>query len=189
MRFSNRLDMEDHIKHIVKSVRSRYWTLRNLKRNGFNEAELVQVYKTILRPVTEYGCPAFHSSLTDEQDKRLERVQDHALKCIFGPALSARRLRGKAGITTLREGREELVHKFALKCSRDPVFSHWFPKIMTRRSSRTNTDQIYLEEKARCDRLKNSPLFYFRRVLNGKIGKTYGTRNKAYREGMIYGDN
>ena len=36
VRFSNRLDMEDHVQHIVKSMRSRYWTLRNLKLNGFN---------------------------------------------------------------------------------------------------------------------------------------------------------
>ena len=36
LRFSNRLDMEDHVAYIIKSMRSRYWTLRNLKLNGFN---------------------------------------------------------------------------------------------------------------------------------------------------------
>ena len=182
LRFSNKLDMEAHVAHIIKSVRSRYWTLRNLKSNGFNTEELVQVYKTMLRPVVEYGCPVFHSSLTDDQDERLERLQKHALKCIYGPELSARRLRGLAGKTTLRQRREELVEKFALKYSKDPAFDHWFP----RRTGRpTRNSAVYLEERARCERLKNSPLFYFRRVLNGKIGKTYGTRNKNYREDVV----
>lgn len=188
IRFSNRLDMEDQVKHVVKAFRARYWTLRNLKGNGFNNEELVQVYKTMIRPLAEYGCPAYHSSLTDEQDERLERLQDHALKCIFGPEKSARKLRGLAGLTTLRERREELVLKFATKCANDPAFDHWFPRRVTGRNTRNKNTETYLEEKARCDRLKNSPLYYFRRILNGTIGKHYGTRNKNYREDIVTED-
>ena len=33
--------------------------------------------------------------------------------------------------------------------------------------------------------MKNSPVFYFRRILNGKVGKAYGTRNKLYREDVV----
>ena len=182
LRLSNRLDMEEHVKYIIKAFRARYWTLRNLKGNGFNTEELVQVYKTMIRPIAEYGCPAFHSTLTDEQDERLERLQDHALKTIFGVGKSARTLRGEARITTLRERREELVSKFAHKCANDPAFDHWFPKRETTRNTRNKNTETYLEEKARCDRLKNSPIFYFRRILNGKVGKEYGKRNRSYRE-------
>ena len=181
--FSNRLDMEEHVLHIIRAMSSRYWTLRNLKLNGFTTDELVHVYKTMLRPVVEYGCPVYHLSLTDDQDERIERLQDHALKCIFGPELSARRLRGLAGLTTLRERREEIVKKFAIKSSNDPALAHWFPLREATRTTR-NTD-IYLEERARCERLRNSPLFYFRRILNGKVGKTYGSRNKQYREDVV----
>ena len=172
--------MEAHVAHIIKAMRSRYWTIRNLKTNGFNTEELLHVYKTMLRPVVEYGCVVFHSSLTDEQDERIERLQDHALKCIYGMELSARRLRGLSGLPTLRERREQIVSKFAHKCANDPAFEHWFPRRSTGRITR-NAD-TYLEEKARCERLKNSPLYYFRRILNGKVGKTYGSRNKENRE-------
>ena len=48
LRFSNRLDMEDHVAHIIKSMRSRYWTLRNLKLNGFSTEELVHATKPCL---------------------------------------------------------------------------------------------------------------------------------------------
>ena len=185
MRFSNRLDMEDHVKYIIKTVRSRYWTRRNLKANGFTNDELVQVFKTILRPVVEYACPVYHLSLTDEQDEGIERLQDHALKCIYGTELSARRLRGIAGLPTLRERREEIVKKFAHKCTNDPAFDHWFPRRVVSRNTRNGGNEPFLEERARCDRLKNSPLFYFRRILNGKEGKKYGTRNKQYREDTV----
>ena len=39
-----------------------------------------------------------------------------------------------------------------------------------------------MEEQARCNRLRDSPIFYMRRRLNGKEGKTYGERNKDYRD-------
>ena len=46
----------------------------------------------------------------------------------------------------------------------------------------SRSSQKYKEEFARCDRLKNSPLYYMRRRLNGKEGKTYGKRNSKYRD-------
>ena len=170
VRFSNKLDIEEHVLYIEKAMRSRYWVLRNLKGNGFNTEELLHVYKTMIRPVVEYACPVYHSSLTDGQDERIERLQDHALKTIFGSELSARRLRGEANLETLRDRRENIVKKFAIKCSNDPAFSHWFLRRQTTRVARNN--ELYLEEKARCDRLKNSPIYYLRRILNGKPGKT-----------------
>ena len=115
----------------------------------------------------------------------IERLQDHALKCVYGTDKSARRLRGLAGIGTLRERREELCRKFANKCVRDPVFEKWFPLRTTRRSGRTGGNELYLEENARCERLKNSPIYYFRRLLNGKEGKRIGMRNKEYRQDII----
>ena len=86
-------------------------------------------------------------------------------------------------MATLRERREEIVRKFAIKCSNDPAFDHWFPKKNTGRVTRSK--EIYLEEQARCERLKNSPLYYFRRILNDKPGKLYGSRNSSYREEVI----
>ena len=72
-------------------------------------------------------CSIIHSSLTDEQDERIERLQDHALKTIYGSKLSPRKLRGMAGLSTLRSRRKELASKFAHKCLADPVFAGWFP--------------------------------------------------------------
>ena len=117
--------------------------------------------------------------MTDEQDELLDNLQNHALKCIFGP-MSGRKLREKANLPTLRSRREDLCDKFAVKLAANPLFTHWFPQKTTRARGAVKQEK-YLEEKARCDRLKNSPLYYFRRRLNGKEGKVYGKRNEEYR--------
>ena len=154
-----------------------------MKRNGFNKEELLKVYKTMLRPVADYACAVYHSSLSNEQDEKIERLQSHALKCIYGPWISARKMRDLAGITTLRKRRETICDKFVKKCLGNPLFDHWFLRKMTRTSHRNKkTNEEFLEKKARCKRLFDSPIFYFRRRLNGKVGKEYGKRNAEYRE-------
>ena len=133
----------------------------------------------------EYAAPVFHASLTDEQDESLEKLQVQALKAIFDPQLSGRKLREKADIETLRSRREEISLKFARKCTANPRTCHLFPFKNTRTSARHTRNgpaEIYQETKARCERLKNSPLHYFRRVLNGKVRKNYGARYAEYRE-------
>ena len=89
-------------------------------------------------------------------------------------------MREKAGVSTLRARRIEMCDKFAEKAAKNPMFMRWFPPREGRSSARGG--EVYKEYIARTDRLKNSPLFYFRRRLNGKAGKTYGQRNKEYRD-------
>lgn len=183
MHFSNRPDPSQvQVLAIQKKIRSRYWMLRNLKKSGFTEDELVKVYKTMIRPVADYGSVVYHSSLTDQQDELLETLQNNALKCIFGPGVSGRRMREMADIQTLRKSREEMCDKFAVKLANNPLFADWFPLKTTWTSLRSGKGhEIYKESKARCGRLQNSPFYYYRRRLNGKEGKTYGKRNAEYR--------
>ena len=117
VRFSNRPDWKEHVAWIRKSFRARLWILRNLKKSGFNADELVHVYQSMLRPVAEYACVVFHSGLTDEQDEQIELLQNQALKCIYGPFISARKMREKAGILSLRARRIELCDMFVKKNS------------------------------------------------------------------------
>ena len=114
----------------------------------------------------------------DSQDEAVERLQTHALKCIYGPRMSGRKMRELAGITTLRDRRIEFVDKFAVKCAESDRFGHWFPK---KKGRQTRNSEEYEEKFARCDRLYYSPLYYMSRRLNGKPGKTYGLRNAQYR--------
>ena len=53
-------------------------------------------------------------------------------------------------------------------------FGGWFPE---RQGRQGRHREEFQEFTARTDRLNNSPLFYFRRRLKGKEGKSYGERN------------
>ena len=170
---------------IRKKFRQRFWTLYNLKKNGFTTDELVRVYKTSIRPVCDYLDVVYHSALTDDLDEELDRLQNHALRIIFGFRIGGQRLREMAGITTLRARRIEHCNKFAKKCLDSVRFSTWFPLATGRRSARTGISEKYREDFARCERLRSSPVYYFRRRLNGKPGKIYGQRYSQFREDPV----
>ena len=97
--------MKPHVETVIKKFRQRYWTLFNLKKHGFSAEELVIVYKTMILPLADYCDVIYHSLLSDEMDEQLDRLQNHALRCIYGHGLSGRKLRALAGVTTLRARR------------------------------------------------------------------------------------
>ena len=178
--FSSRPTVNLHVDMVIKKFKQRYWVLNHLRKIGFTLEELVKVYCSSILPIADYCCPAYHSMLTDLQDQLLERVQVGALRAIYGYGPTATELRATAGVTTLRERRIALTDKFAYKCLSSDRFKHWFPLTEGRRTGRNK--EPYKEFFAKNDRLLNSPLFYMRRRLNGKPGKTYGERNRRYRE-------
>ena len=179
--FGDKPSVRPHVESVIKKFRQRYWTLYNLKKNGFTTEELITVYRTMILPVADYCDIVYHSLMTDELDEELERAQNHALRCIYGPRISARKMRAMANLTTLRDRRVSHCDTFAGKCASSERFGHWFPLRPVVRSTRAR-GETYLETFARCDRLRASPLHFFRRRLNGKVGKTYGKRYSEYRE-------
>ena len=102
-------------------------------------------------------------------------------KKIYGFGLSYREMREKAGIVTYRARRIELCDKFANKALGSDRFSRWFPEKQRAKASGRSGD-TYQEYQARTDRLYTSPLYYYRRHLNGKEGKKYGERNRKYQD-------
>ena len=175
----SRPSVHAHVQALKTRMREKYWVLRHLGKAGFTVEELARVYVTVIRPVLDYCAVVYHPMLTDEQDQAIERLQAQALKCIYGYKDSYAMMREKAGITTHRARRIALCDKFANKALGNPRFASWFPERTARSGRRGDT---YQEFNSRTDRLYNSPLYYFRRRLNGKDGKTYGERNRRYRE-------
>ena len=70
-------------------------------------------------------------------------------------------------IESLQKRRERLTQKFAEKTAKMPRFADWFKKKKYDRVG-LRRELTYEEDFARTDRLKNSPVFYMRRVLNAK---------------------
>ena len=96
--FANKPTMEAHVQGGSESVR--YWTI-DLQPEKTVVSLQMSCYslstKTVIRPVMDYDreVSTTHSSLTDNQDKRLERLQSHALKRIFGPGIFSKKIEGK----------------------------------------------------------------------------------------------
>ena len=176
---SSKPNVSAHVEALRKRFRQRYWILFHLKRFGFSKDELCKVYRNIIRPVADYCAVVYHSMLSDEQDEQLDQCQAHALRCIFGKDVPYAKMRELAGVTTLRQRRVQLCDKFAKQCLKNPRFAGWFP---ARERGRTRRNaETYHESFARCERLRNSRLFYLRRRLNGKPGKEYGRRYQERR--------
>ena len=84
--------------------------LFQLKRAGLGPNELVQFYRTCIRPITEYSCPVFHDGLPVYLSHELEAVQKRAMHIIF-PCLMYDEALVKASLVTLSEPNGQIVQE------------------------------------------------------------------------------
>ena len=144
---------------MCRNVRRRTWLLSKLKRFGSSSSELIDVYKTYIRPMAEYLLVAWHSSVTAEQDAAIEKEQVQALRHIYGWGLSTNKMREQSGLELLSSSRRKATNRFAHKCARNPRFEKYFEERKTRHPSRP-THAKYYERTARTDRFRNLPYNY-----------------------------
>ena len=162
--FNSKGDVSSQVEKLCSKLRQKIWALRHLRKSGFTERELLRMYTSYIRPSIEYSSPIYHPMLTGEQETLIERQQFFALKNIYGFEYSHRKLLELANIETLKQRRIKATVKFATKAAANPRFQSWFPR--RRKRGRNNEAEEYVEMKARTDRRRNSPLFYYRRILN-----------------------
>jgi hypothetical protein len=78
------LNWDQHVDDICSKANKRLHFLKLLKRSAMSLTDLLQYYKSVIRPVVEYACPAWQSSLNEDQRNRLEAIQKRALRIISG---------------------------------------------------------------------------------------------------------
>ena len=78
------LKWNSHIDAICKKASSRLYFLKQLRRNNVQPPDLLYFYTAVVRPILEYACPAWHTSITTAQSNKLEVIQKRALSIIFG---------------------------------------------------------------------------------------------------------
>ena len=165
--FNQEADVKDQIECLCRRFRSRTWALRDLRKAGLSEDELLTVYKTTIRPVIEYSSVIYHPMLTEDQTSHIEKQQVRALKNIYGNDHSQRKLLELSNLPTLKQRREEACLRFAKKTAANDRFAHHFKQRRAR--PRAEQEQVYVELNARTNRRKNSPFFYYRRILNESV--------------------
>jgi len=78
------LKWDDHVSAICNKAASRIYFLKQLTRSSVDPDDLYHFYTTVIRPILEYACPVWHSSLTVEHINRIEAIQKSAFIIIFG---------------------------------------------------------------------------------------------------------
>ena len=73
--FNSKGDVSTQVERLSNKFRHKVWTLRHLRKNGFEESELLRVYKSHIRPTIEYSAPIYHPMLNKDQTTNIERLQ------------------------------------------------------------------------------------------------------------------
>jgi len=116
---SNDLKWTEHVNAVTKKASSRLHFLKQLKRAGCAESDLLYFYISVVRPILEYGCPVWHTGLTGTQSDALELVQKRAIHIIYsednGSDYKIRLI--TAGIYTLKDRSERFFKRHVLPSS------------------------------------------------------------------------
>jgi hypothetical protein len=164
---TNDLTWDLNTAEIVRKSNARMELLRKVSGFGVPEEDLKTIYFLFIRSLLEQSATVWHSSLTQENEEDLERVQKCALRIILKEKYqnythALRRL----GIETLHARREQLCSNFALKCLKNPKFNDMFPLNDKNHIMDTRNPEKYKVQFAHNERLKNSPVIYMQRLLN-----------------------
>jgi len=71
-----------HVDSICTKASMRLHYLKVLKRSSLSRDDLLYFYSPVIRPVLEYACPAWHTSLTQQQTRQNESIHKRALRII-----------------------------------------------------------------------------------------------------------
>ena len=104
---SANLTWNAHIDNIVAKASKRLFMLYQMKRSGISQHDLLRIYLSVIRPVVEYACPVWHSSLPKYLSDNIELIQKRALRTIY-PGCHYDICLDKSNITTLAARRDTL---------------------------------------------------------------------------------
>ena len=112
---SNDFSWATHCEYVVKKANRRLCAIRQLKKCGVPQGDLVSIYCSLVRSILEYASVVF-GNLRKYLSQDLERIQRRALAIIF-PLVHYVNALTRAGIPTLQERRTTACTKFVQKVS------------------------------------------------------------------------
>ena len=164
---------------ICSKVNRKLYIISKLKHFGLQSEELLTAWVSILRPITEYAAPLWHSGLTECDVSRIEMLQKKVLAIILGTVYVNNKRRYKInnklysynnalqllGLTTLKNRREVLTNKFALDALQSEAHSSMFVKNDCNYMN-TRNRLVLKAPNCKTDRYFNSAIPYMTRLLN-----------------------
>ena len=120
------------VEEMVRKATRTTWVLRRMRSFGVDQASLVAYWKAEGRVHLELACPVWHSGLTTQQSRDLDRAQRVAMAAITGrwePSHSRQRL--DLGLEQLSARRTQLCATFAQRTARDSRHTVMFTAVQT----------------------------------------------------------
>lgn len=159
---------------ICKKFYERLWIIRNLRKLGTKQAELVDVYAKQVRVMVELAVPVWEPGLTISESQQIERCQKVAFAAILGWAkndISYRKSLKILGLKSLKSRHSEICEKFARKSVNNPKFRTWYSiNEVESKAYNTRSKQPFLKPvTTRTVKFKRSPLPFLTSLLNNTI--------------------
>ena len=152
---SNNLTWSKHVDNIVSKAGKRVYMLYQLKRAGISQNDLVKIYVSSIRPVLEYACPVWSTSLPKYLSDAIEMIQKRVLRSIH-PGLHYDDILVLVGLQSLKMRRDNICKAYfnRLKCN-----THRLNHLITERRDvhySLRNANVYPIPVTRTDRYKNS---------------------------------
>ena len=152
---------------ICQKAYSRMSIITKLKYVGTSKEDLIEIYILFIRSVIEYCAVAFHSSLTQEQSRKLEKIQKTCLRVILNEMyIDYNSALEMCGLQTLSARREARCLDFALKCVKHDRNQRLFPVNVKSSKYYTRDKELFQVNFARTEDYKKSAIPYCQRLLN-----------------------
>ena len=167
---------------LCKGAYARLSMLSKLKYTGVSIEDLIDIYKLFIRSKAEYMSALWHSSLTQEEDRKIENIQKSSLKIIlqemfidYDTALQF------CALQKLSERRRSHCLAFAKGCLRNKQTAGMFPLNPLNPEVPLNLryTEKYQVNFAHTENYKNSTIPYCQRLLNEDYLDKQIKRNKA----------
>ena len=162
---NNQLSWHQNSENIVKRANTKMIILHHLCKFNVPVEEMLNIYILFIRSMLEYCSVVWHSSITEEENRNIERVQKTALRITFGEDyLDYSNALKMTGLLTLKERRTQLSLKFAQNCLKTGKGADLFP--LNPKTVNTRPHEKYFVTPAHTDRLATSTVPYLQRLLN-----------------------
>ena len=133
-----------------------------LKPAGVSQTDLVYCYQAVIRPVLEYACPVWHTSITGQQSKQPESIQRLAFQIILND-MKYKDACIVLGLPSRHERRHELRERLFHQLTRNT--SNWLYYLLPDMRNSTITNRLRSAKQlllifAKINKLKNSFIRY-----------------------------
>ena len=177
------LTFENHTKYTINRVSPKIYQLAKMRKYLTSKAALL-VYKNMILPILEYG-DIFLSSATCENRKKLQRLQNKALKCALATdkTYSTNRLHIEAKLLKLKHRRKIHLLLNMHKLSHMPNFKGWKHRTGTR--TRSSKKKLMTTKKPKLTKFQNSISYRGPKAWNSLPAEIQKTENHELFKSLV----